>query len=137
MKKSILFPIILVAFCSCATKPLLIDTVWQTEEKVSNKIETGTKISSIHFQKDGRVDVYNAIATDSAFSIAPYKYARGTYQINGRLKKKSIVKLDLLTIERDSIQYSGLIDNRKKAMLLANPNGTAVFYVKNFNLFIK
>ena len=133
MRKCFIISIVTLLSCSCATTKLS-NTVWQTISPVSNGTEQGLLVSSMYFQPNGNVNFYNAIVADSSLVVAPYKFAEGTYIVDGNLKKEAQISINASTIKSDSLTCSGLINVKKNSMLLIYPDSTALFYSKNNNI---
>lgn len=136
MKKTIFFMLTAAMLSSCTT-PKLANTVWQTISPVSNGTDQGLLVSSIHFRQDGDVNFYNAIIADSSLVVAPYKFAKGTYMVNGNLRKEANIKINASTLQQDSLTYSGLINIKKNSMLLVRSDSTTLFYSKNNNIIVE
>ena len=128
--KNLIYVLLLFLLSSCAT-PKLANTVWQTISPVSNGTEQGLLVSSMYFKENGKVNFYNAIVADSSLVVAPYKFAEGTYALDGNLKKEADISINASTVRNDSLTCSGLINVKKNSMLLIFPDSTALFYSKN------
>lgn len=136
MKKNY-FIVLAAAMLSSCTTTKLSNTVWQTISPVSNGAEQGLLVSSMYFCQDGNVNFYNAIIADSSMVVAPYKFAKGTYNVNGNLKKEANIRINASTLHQDSLICSGLISIKKNSMLLVCSDSTTLFYSKNNNIIVK
>lgn len=87
--------------------------------------------------ENGNVEVYQSIIVDSGMVVAPFIYAKGTYDIIGNKNKEATISLSGTNKNHQGFYWSGVIDLKKKSMLLTDTDSTATLYYKYGNLTIK
>ena len=136
MKNFIWIALILILTCGCST-PKMTSSIWCTAEPVQNKGQEGLRITSLHMLEDGKVDIYQSVIADSNLVVAPFLFAKGTYNITGNTKKEATISVNGKTIKQKNFNWVGIIDLKKESMLLNEADSTANVYFKYGNLTIQ
>lgn len=87
--------------------------------------------------EDGKVDIYQSVIADSNLVVAPFLFAKGTYNITGNTKKEATISVNGKTIKQKNFNWVGIIDLKKESMLLNEADSTANVYFKYGNLTIQ
>lgn len=95
-----------ILLSSCATYKLN-KSVWYNLSFVENDGQKVDMTTSLHFISENQVDVFVSVVSDSIFIVKPFKYAEGTYQVNGNPKKQALINMDLKTIDNNKITWTG------------------------------
>lgn len=135
MKNLILTVLILFLTSGCSTLRMT-DSIWCTMDPVQNRDQDGLRITSIYMFEDGKIDVYQSIMADSSLAVAPFIIAKGTYAITGNTNKEASISLNGINKNHKEFNWSGIIDLKKKSMLLIDNDSTATLYYKYGNLII-
>lgn len=123
--------------CSCST-PKIANTIWCTVSSATNGDKEGLIIESLYFKEGGQLDIIRSIASESGMEVSPYKYAGGTYETIGSLKKNAPIVLTASTFRGDSVRYMGFVDVKKHILALYDSaDSTVTTYLKNSNVVIK
>lgn len=136
MKNLFLIVLIFVLTCGCSA-PKMTNSIWCTIDPVQNNKQEGLRITSLYMFDNGNVDIYNSIISDSSMVVAPHLTAKGAYTISGNMKKEAFITLNAMNRHHQKINCTGIIDLKKKSMLLINPDSTTSMYYKYGNLKIK
>ena len=136
MKNFILSALILILTCGCST-PKMSNSIWCTMEPVQNRSQEGLRITSLYMFENGNVDVFQSIVADSSLVVAPFLFAKGTYNISGDMKKEATISINGTDKNRQKFSMTGLIDLKKKSMLLIDNDSTANLYYKYGNLTVQ
>lgn len=136
MRNFILSALILIITCGCST-PKMTNSIWCTLEPVQNRDQEGLRITSLYMFEDGNVDVFQSIMTDSNLVVAPFLFAKGTYNISGDMKKEAAISFNGINKNHQPFNWSGIIDLKKKSMLLIGNDSISSLYYKYGNLTIQ
>ena len=136
MRNIFLISIICVLACGCST-PKLTNSIWCTIDPLQNGDEVGLGITSLYLYENGNIDIYKSIMADSNLVVAPYLFAKGEYKIDGNLKKEAGITVKATNLKNQSFDWSGLIDLKKKSILIFEPENKANIYVQYSDLVIE
>lgn len=136
MRNFILTLLILVLTCGCST-PKMTNSIWCTVDPVQNHDQEGLRITSLYMYVDGNVDVYQSIVADSSMVVAPFLFAKGTFSVDGNLKKEATISFVGTNKNGNKFHWGGIIDLKKKSMLLTDADSTTSLFYKYGNLTIQ
>lgn len=136
MKNFIWISLILILTCGCST-PKMTSSIWCTAEPVQNKGQEGLRVTSLHMLEDGKVNIYQSVIADSSLVVAPFLFAKGTYNITGNTKKEASISLSGKNLNQKEFNWFGIIDLKKESMLLNEADSSANIYFKYGNLTIQ
>lgn len=117
-----------ILLSSCATYKLN-KSVWYNLSFVENDGQKVDMTTSLHFISENQVDVFVSVVSDSIFIVKPFKYAEGTYQVNGNPKKQALINMDLKTIDNNKITWTGAY-HKDEGMVLQSSDSIVKIYGK-------
>ena len=132
MKRIILFLFISIAISSCTTYQL-DKSVWYNLTFVEKDGQKADMTTSLHFVSEKQVDVFVSVVSDTNFIVTPFKYAEGTYNVNGNPRKEATINIDITTIDKKRLSWSGVY-HKDDAMLLLSTDSVVKVYGKLQNI---
>lgn len=135
MKKTILFSLIALLFCSCASYKLE-KTVWSTVSAVEKDGVQGSLISSLYFRSSEDVDIYNSVVVGKEVIVTPFKFAEGKYTVSGNPKKEASIEISGKNIQKEQFMLKGMY-HKADAMLLISQDSIPYLYGIQRNVKIK
>lgn len=135
MKKTFLFLFSTFLLCGCSTLKLE-NTVWYNETIAERDGVEAAVYTTLYFGEDQVVNFNTSVRQDTTMIVAPCFTTFGQYTYSGRNLKKGIrVNIDGVTIDNDSVKYSGVIF--RDGLILVSQDSIAKGYRMAKNLHLK
>lgn len=127
-KKCILIILGAVLLSSCASYKLE-KSIWYNPSLVEKDGVKGILTTSLYFLSADTVDIYSSVMVDTILVVKPFKYASGTYSISGNPKKEAKISIKAVTIDKNTVEYSGAY-HKAEAMILVSQDSISKVYGK-------
>lgn len=128
MKKLILLLIMSSCLVSCTTYSLN-KSVWFNLSSVEEGGQEANITTSLHFVSEEQVNVFVSVISDTNVIVTPFKYAEGTYKVNGNPKKEAKIDINLTTIEQNKDIWTGYY-HKNDGMVLQSSDKVVKIYGK-------
>ena len=126
MKKLIILFLVLIGLSSCATYKL-DKSVWSNLSFVEKDGQKADMTTSLHFISDKQVDVFVSVVSDTNFIVTPFKYAEGTYRVSGNPRKQAQINIDITTIDKNKVTWTGLFHKNEAMILQSTDSGVKLY----------
>jgi len=127
---------LLCLMTSCNAVSTLDKSIWYNTSLVENDGTKAMMVTSLYFLSADTVDIYNSVRNDSSMIVKPFKYASGTYSVQGKSKKETEIKIETKTIDGRNILYEGAY-HKSDAMYLTSPDSVIKVFGKLKNITLQ